>query len=85
VEPEGQGTRVAGAEPLAHDPRPQAARRPELRDLLEQVVVRVEEERELRRELVHAEPRPPPPARTHAFASVKATSCTAVLPASRMW
>ena len=38
--------RIGRAEALAHDPRPQPARRAELRDLLEKIVVRVEEERE---------------------------------------
>ncbi len=44
VEPQRERAPVAGAESLTHDPRPQAARGPELRDLLEEVVVRVEEE-----------------------------------------
>src|SRR5262245_20109398 len=35
--------RVGGAEPVAHDARPQTSRRPELGDLLEEVVVGVEE------------------------------------------
>ena len=41
-----------GTEPLARDPGPHAARGPELGDLLEQVVVSGEEEREAWRELV---------------------------------
>ena len=38
--------RVGRAEPVAHDARPQPPRRAELRDLFEEVVVRVEEERQ---------------------------------------
>src|SRR5437879_2711698 len=37
---------------LAHDPRPDPAGRAELRDLLEEVAVDVEEERELPREVI---------------------------------
>ena len=47
--------RVGRAEPVAHDPRPQPPRRAELRDLLEEVVVRVEEERQPLAELVDVE------------------------------
>ena len=43
------------AEALLHEPRPDAARRAELGDLLEEVVVDVEEEAEARRELVDVE------------------------------
>ena len=57
VEAQRERLRVRRAEPLAHDARPQAARRAELRDLLEEVVVRVEEEREPLAELVRREPR----------------------------
>jgi hypothetical protein len=46
VEPELLCTRVGGAEAIAHDPRPQPACGAELRDLFEEVVVRVEEERQ---------------------------------------
>ena len=46
VEAKRDGARVRRAEAIAHDLRPEAARRAELRDLLEEVVVRVEEERE---------------------------------------
>ena len=49
--------RVGRAEPLAHDARPQPPRRAELRDLLEEIVVGVEEEREPLPERVHVEPR----------------------------
>jgi hypothetical protein len=52
VEAEGLRTRVRGAETVAHDPRPEPARGAELRDLLEEVVMRVEEEREPLAELV---------------------------------
>ena len=48
--------RIGGAEPVAHDARPQPPRRAELGDLLEEVVVRVEEEREPLAERVHVEP-----------------------------
>ena len=57
VEAQGERLRVRRAEALAHHARPEAARRPELRDLLEEVVVRVEEEREPRAEVVRREPR----------------------------
>ncbi len=52
VEAESERLRVRRAEPLAHDARPDAPRRPELRDLLEEVVVRVEEEGQARAEVV---------------------------------
>ena len=42
--------------PLLHEARPHPARRPQLGDLLEEVVVDVEEERQPRRERVHVEP-----------------------------
>ena len=48
--------RVAGAEPVAHDRGPQPARGAELRDLLEKIVVRVEEEREALAEAIDVEP-----------------------------
>ena len=59
----------------------------ELRDLLEQIVVRGEEERQPRRERVDARDRRRSRAVTYsiAFANVNASSCTAVAPASRMW
>ena len=56
--------RVGRAEPLLHDPRPQPPRRPELRDLLEEVVVRVEEERQPLAERVDVEPGVDAPPRT---------------------
>src|SRR6185437_4781396 len=50
MEAQEQRTVVLRAEALAHDPRPHAPRRPELGDLLEEVIMAVEEERELSRE-----------------------------------
>ena len=47
--------RVARVEPLAHEARVDAPRGAELRDLLEQVAVRGEEERQPRRERVDRE------------------------------
>ncbi len=52
VEAQHRRLRVRRAEALAHDVRPHAPRRAELGDLLEDVVVAVEEERQARRELV---------------------------------
>src|SRR6266699_1767089 len=52
VRPEPHRLRLLGPEPLLHEPRPEAPCRPELGDLLEEVVVDVEEEREPRREAV---------------------------------
>src|SRR2546422_6838228 len=49
VTAELEGPRVFRMVPALHLARPQAAGRPELGDLLEEVVVHVEEERELRR------------------------------------
>src|SRR3974377_1968992 len=43
--------------PFAHDLRPQTPRRAELRNLFQQVAVRVEKERQLRRKLVDSQPR----------------------------
>ncbi len=48
--------RVLRAEPLAHQLRPHPPAGAELGDLLEEVVVHVEEERQARRELVDVEP-----------------------------
>ncbi len=79
--------RVLGTEALAHQLRPQPPRRPELGDLLEEVVVHVEKERQTRREGVDIEAR----ARhttsrsSRPSARVKASSWAAVAPASRMW
>ncbi len=55
VEAEGQRTWVRDAEPLTQERRPQPPGGTELRDLLEEVVVRVEEEREPLAELVRRE------------------------------
>jgi hypothetical protein len=66
--------------------RPDAARRAELGDLLEEVEVDVEEEREARREVVDVEPARDPALHVlKPLASVNASSCAAVEPASRMW
>ena len=79
--------RVVRAEALAHEARVHAPRRAELRDLLEQVVVRREEEREPRRESRRRRARRRSRRATYsiALANVNASSCTAVAPASRMW
>ena len=55
VEPHEPRARALRAEALSHRPRPDAARCAVLRDLLEEVEVRVEEERQARRELVDVE------------------------------
>ena len=57
VEAQRERLRVRRAEALGHHARPQPPRRPELRHLLEEVVVRVEEERQPRAELVGRQPR----------------------------
>ena len=64
VEAQRQRLRVGRAEALGHHARPQPARRAELRHLLEEVVVRVEEERQPRAELVGREARARPPPRS---------------------
>ena len=56
VEAHQQRTLVAGAVGVAQLARPDPSRRPVLRDLLEEVEVRVEEERQPWRERVHVEP-----------------------------
>ena len=56
VEAHQPGTRVLCAEDFAHLPRPDAPRRPELRDLFEEVVVAVEEEGDARGEGIDVEP-----------------------------
>ena len=48
--------RIGRAEAVAHDARPQAPRRAELGDLLEEVVVGVEEERQPLAELLTSSP-----------------------------
>ena len=56
VEPQLPGPLVLRAEAVAHHVRPDLARGAELGDLLEEVAVRVEEEGDLRRELVDVQP-----------------------------
>src|SRR5207237_10521252 len=51
------GARALRAESIAHQPRPEPARCAALRDLLEEVVVRVEEARELLAEAVNRQAR----------------------------
>ena len=53
VEAQRPGLSGSAPEALAHDLRPQTPRRAELGDFFQQVVVRVEEERQLRGEIVH--------------------------------
>ena len=55
MEAQEQRTGIPGVEPVAHNSGPQAARGAVLGDFFEQIVVRVEEEGELRREFVDAE------------------------------
>ena len=55
MESQFERLRFLGMEPLPHDRRPESARGAELGDLLEQVDVRVEEERDLRRDRVDVE------------------------------
>ena len=82
-----QRSLVPRAEAVAQLARPDPPRGAVLRDLLEEIEVRVEEEREPRRELVDVEPARDAPHSTYVkpLASVKASSCAAVEPASRMW
>jgi len=56
MEPQLLSARIGGAEPIAHDSRPQPPRGAELRDLLEKVVVRVEKERQPLSKLVDVQP-----------------------------
>src|SRR5688572_1184308 len=55
MKPEHQRTRIASLETIPHDARPQPPGGAKLGDLLEQIVVRVEEERNARREIVDRE------------------------------
>src|SRR5262245_903356 len=57
MEPELPGARVFRLEAVAHDVRPDAPGGAVLRDLLEEIAVRIEEERETGSERVHLEPR----------------------------
>ncbi len=61
VKPERERPGVRHPEPPRHDPGPQPPRRPELGDLLQEVVVSVEEERQPRTEHVRVEARRRPP------------------------
>ncbi len=61
VEAHQQRALVPRAEPVTQLPRPDPPRRPVLRDLLEEIEVRVEEERQPRRELVHIQATPQRP------------------------
>ena len=87
VEAEHLRARALRLEALLHDLRPDAPRRPELRDLFEEVVVAGEEEAQAgQRSRRHQDRQRSRPA-TYAMpsASVNAISCAAVQPASRMW
>ena len=57
MEPQLQRAGVGGPESVAHEARPQAPGRAELRDLFQEVVMGVEEEREPLAKLVHVEAR----------------------------
>ena len=64
VEAEHPGARVLRLEALPHDARPQPPRGAELGDFFQQIVVRIQEEREARREFIHRPgPAPAPPPR----------------------
>ena len=56
MEAEHQAALVLGAKAVAHKARPHPACRSELRDLLEDIVVRIEEEGQARREGIDVEP-----------------------------
>ena len=56
VETEHPRARILRLEALAHQARPQAARGAEFRDLLEQIVVRIQEERKARGKVIHRQP-----------------------------
>jgi hypothetical protein len=86
VEAHAQGALVFGPVLLPEHGGPDAPRGAELADLLEKVYVRVEEEREARREVVHVQPRLY--AGFHVGEAVgerEGELLCAVLPASRMW
>ena len=55
VEAQHHRTRIAGAETIAHDFRVQPSGGPELGDLFQEIIVRVEEEGKARGEGVHIE------------------------------
>src|SRR5260370_695315 len=56
MKPQQQRSRIASPKAFAHDPRPQSPRRPVLRDLLQQIIVRVKEKLKLRRKIVNIQP-----------------------------
>ena len=87
VEPELPGTFVARPVTIAHHRGPHLARCAVLRDLLEEVVLRVEEERDPRSERIDVQSCVSMPYCTYSIPSrsVNASSCSAVAPASRMW
>src|SRR3954470_20839015 len=60
MEPQFPRSLVLRTETIAHDLGPQLARGAEFRDLLEEVAMRVEEERNAGGEVVHVEPRVDP-------------------------
>src|SRR5712692_8540890 len=74
-----------GLEALTHNPSPQPTRRPEFSDFLQKMVVHIEKKRQLCANSLTSSPTSSA-ASTYAMpsANVKATSCTAVEPASRM-
>ena len=53
VKPQHQRTRIVRSETVFHDARPQSPRRAKLGNFLQQITVRVEEERKLRSEVVY--------------------------------
>jgi len=56
VEAQHQRAWILCAEAFRHDVRPEPSRRAVLRDLLQQIIVRIKEKRKLRRKFIHAEP-----------------------------
>src|SRR5262249_46010782 len=57
VEPQHHRARILGAEAVTHEAGPEPPRRPKLRHLLEEIVVRVEEEGQLGREVIYPKSR----------------------------
>ena len=55
VEPQLLRAEIRGVEPIAHDSRPETPRRAKLRDFLEKIVVRIEEEGQPLTDLVDVE------------------------------
>ena len=67
VKSQQQRPRIACRKSFRHDARPQPPRRAILRDFFQQVAVRVEEKRKLRRKFIDVQaPRQSPPARTRS-------------------